>query len=609
MQRELSFGEDSGAFAFVVLVGNDQQTFEDLRRAAERFNAAAGGAAVDTRSFGDLNLIIIRRRRVPVQPGDAQGAPTVGPVALMLGTVFDPPTTATDDVESWTGRNGRYAWLKWEADTGTLEATSDFLGVRALFYAVVNGQLVLTTEPAVMLLARCIPKDLDPVGCVDMLQKGSCYGDRTLLKAVHYLPPASVLHYRAGHVTTRRRSVLPVELPDPASGTLDDFAHGLYERLLASTKRWAATQSQWRVFLSGGLDSRTCIALLHETGQLGGALNWGQQEVGDTLVARKIAQELGIPFQYLQLKHDHLAVHHEELISIAGGLTNAHITYLLAALHASAPAPGGYCIGYSGDPLTGHIRFETPSGKSAPPIEESVDHFHGALGRFFIPSELEELLLLPEWRSAIDQCRQDIKETMLAAGHDAPHYRRWIAAVLWCRQLRYSVFLPRVIDNFAPVFSPFEDLDVFKFALTFPPEALRGQAAYRRMLEKHSPQFAKFSNASIDSATRQSGQPLATTIYRRTVERLPAQLSRRLDYWSSPGWSIDPNADLRLGSAGYLRNLLNKPSVWDWALDRKAVTNLVEGHLADRKKAGLQVQALVTLIEAMRVAGPAAALR
>lgn len=190
---------------------------------------------------GDLTLIVIRRKGFHRPVNEAMAECAHGSLAFVLGTLFDPPVAATDDVARWTGRDGRYVWLKWTPTISQLEANSDFPGV-------------------------------------------------------------------------------------------------------------------------------------------------------------------------------------------------------LVALHLAPQAPGGFCIGYCGDPLTGHVRFETPSGATNAQIEESVDHFHGALGRIFVPSELEELLIIPEWRSAINQCRQDIKQTMLAAGADAPHYRRWITANLWCRQSRLRYF-------------------------------------------------------------------------------------------------------------------------------------------------------------------------
>lgn len=162
-----------------------------------------------------------------------------------------------------------------------------------------------------------------------------------------------------------------------------------------------------------------------------------------------------------------------------------------------------------------------------------------------------------------------------------------------------TVFLPRIIDNFSPVFSPFEDLEVFKYALSLPPEALRGQAAYQRILDRHYPKLAKFSNESPESKPYVGKRPTLTRLYQHAVSKLPSRLSRRLDYWSTPGWSIDPNADLMRGSAAYLRGLLQYHTRWDLMLDRKGVANLIEDHLADRRKAGFQVQALVTLIEAM----------
>lgn len=603
MFQEMEFNEEDGVFAFVALVGSDEVLVNDLKDSAEKFAGNIGGVRVESVFVSGLKFMFLVRNGKANRDrwSDYKVNSRADGTIVKVGTVFDPPEARIEETESWAGRNGRYVWMKWDKKDLIFEATTDFLGIRAIFYAEVNGRLIITTEPSVLFHSKCLPKELDPVGCVDMLQKGCCYGNRTLLKAVRYLPPVSVLKFEKSCVTTSRYKGLPIEMPEMAQGSLEHFADGLYERLRTSTRRRTLGIERWQVFLSGGLDSRACLGLLRDAGCLCGAINWGQQRIGDSLIAKKIADECNVPFTYIPIGHDHLYKHHKELISIAGGLTNAHITYLIAVLRALGyDNTVGLSIGYLGDVLTGSkFSFKVPGGDCRrPTIEDSVDHFHGAFGRFFKPSELETLLVLPEWKDGIDACRQDIKKTMLAAGTDE-YYQRWIAAILWCRQLRYTVFLPRLVDSFSPVFSPFEDIEVFRFALSFPPDALQGQAAYRKMFERHFSYFNKYSNQTSGAIDYDGKYSVITKHYRQAVAQLPKIIKRRLDYWSSPGYSIDPNGDLRKGSAGYLHGLLEQHNMWDWAINFSQVSRLVEDHIADKKKSGFQIQALATLIEAM----------
>ncbi|NOT69162.1 MAG: hypothetical protein HOP04_12800, partial [Methylophilaceae bacterium] len=387
--------------------------------------------------------------------------------------------------------------------------------------------------------------------------------------------------------------------PKPLTGEIDELADGLWERLLKSTERRIGKRRDWHVMLSGGLDSRVCAGLLHAVDALGGAFNWGKASSGDSRVPGQLAKALGIKLKRINIPRDHLQTYHRDLVTLNASLTNAHITYLIAAL-SNIPEPlPPLVIGYSGDPLTGgHVPLTTPSGETNPTLEASVDHFYNYLEDAFKAPELAELLLQENWVAAIDASRHEMAEMMAASGSSL-HYQRWIAALLWCRQLRYTTFLPRLCDNFTPTFSPFEDLEVFQYCLGLPPEGLKDQLIYRRMISRHLPNLANFPRSDGSFVDPSNWRSKVTQIYRKLVSKLPDRLRWRFDWWSGGGYAVDPNADLRIGSSEYLRSLLDERQKWESYFDYQQVATLIEGHLSGKQLAGFRIQSLVMILESI----------
>ena len=520
-------------------------------------------------------------------------------ISFLFGQVYDDISALESEVDQWSGLNGRYAWISWEQEKSRLTATSDFLGVRALYYLENKDVFLITNEPSTLLGSPSFTGDLDPVGCVDMLQKGCCLGDRTVFKQIRFVPPGARLIRESETIKIKKSSVLPIPFPSPISGDPDELADELWERLKRSTDRRIADEKNWHVLLSGGLDSRVCAGLLNDKAVLGGLINWGSRQGGDSRVPAKLAKSLGMVLKEVVISPNHLEKYHTDLVGLNACLTNAHITYLISAMESLSKERLPLVIGYSGDPLTGgHVPFVTPGGNANPSLEESVDHFHGSLGRFFSASELPNYLLDPEWLEAIDASKEEIKKVMDAT--DSPHhYQRWIAALLWCRQLRYTTFLPRICDNSSPTFSPFEDKDVFQFCLALPPEALKGQIVYRRMISRHLPDLAKLPRADGSCVGPTIWQNKTSQVYKQIVARMPERLRWRLDWWSGGGYSVDPNADLRTGSAGYLRELVAKHGKWEKYFNNETTTQLIDDFLSGKRSEGFQVQSLITILEVM----------
>lgn len=519
--------------------------------------------------------------------------------SLLIGNIYESSLpTENDSPDSWCGLNGRYAWLQWQQQNKTLHATTDFLGIRPLYYLQSNNALVISSEIYPLTKSPFFDHAISPTGYVQMLEKGYCLGDNTLYNSIKWLQPGSLLTYKKGKLEISNQQQLPINFSESKENNHEKLADHLFELLLSSTEKRAKNQEH-SILLSGGIDSRVVGGLLHKLNLLSGTITWHQDNGGDFLAAKEIAKTLQVPASFINIPFDHLQKYHEDLIIIDGSLTNAHITYLIAALNNIEQPLPALAIGYSGDPLTGaHFPLTTHLGNRHPSVDESADHFNQSLGRFFKDDELNLLLRKPEWKDEIGSSRKEFKKTMSSVQTDE-HFRRWMTAFLWSRNQRYTTFLPRICDNFTPTFSPFEDKEIYDFCLSLPLDALTNQAIYRKMLSRHFPELAQIPRSNGEQISPDIALKAQYRYQAKITSLLPKALQGRLNKWGGGGYAIDPSADLRRGSADYLHALLKKDDIWGEYLDKKQVSELILNHLTNKTKQGLQIQALVTTLESL----------
>ncbi len=160
---------------------------------------------------------------------------------------------------------GMYAIALWDAARETLVLVRDRLGVKPLYYAALPDRLVFGSELKA-LLADGVPREIDRQALHEYLSYNYVPGPRTIFSAVKKLQPGHRLVARRGHV-----SVESYWRPDPPaghqSGGIEPVAHyveRLTDLLKESVRYRLIADVPLGVFLSGGLDSSTVVAVMRE---------------------------------------------------------------------------------------------------------------------------------------------------------------------------------------------------------------------------------------------------------------------------------------------------------------------------------------------------------
>lgn len=197
----------------------------------------------------------------------------------------------------------------------------DRLGIKPLYWALVDGCLIFGSEPKALLASGQLQRRLRPEALLDYLVQGYTGGEHSAWAGVHRLPPGTTLEWAVGDPAPvlRRYWDLPLELrdePETADEVLEWVDRVVSDRLVADVPLGA--------FLSGGVDSNAVVdSMVRARGAGVEACSVGFRERShDELpIARATAQCLGL-------------VHHTEVLEADPTQAGDELPWLYDEPHA-----------------------------------------------------------------------------------------------------------------------------------------------------------------------------------------------------------------------------------------------------------------------------------
>lgn len=190
---------------------------------------------------------------------------------------------------------GMFAFALWDRRRARLLAARDRAGEKPLFYAQRGDTLWFASEPRAILADEAVPRDPDPHAIDAYLHYQYVPSPASAFAALRKLPPAHLMTYERGRLSTRRYWKLSyrpalAELPEPELHEL------LRERLLESTRLRMRSDVPVGALLSGGVDSGSVVAAM---ARLSGepvrtfSMGFDSPRLDETAYAREVARLFG----------------------------------------------------------------------------------------------------------------------------------------------------------------------------------------------------------------------------------------------------------------------------------------------------------------------------
>lgn len=189
---------------------------------------------------------------------------------------------------------GTFALVDYDAGRHRLILTTDHVGLRPIYYAVQDGVLVFATALRILESLQWLRRSLSPQGMAELSAFSFPLADRTPYAEISVLRECEIVLVEEGRISHERYYdwAEPSPSNDGAAGVSASPAElfRLFEE--AVLMRVGGDRSVYS-FLSGGMDSRSIVAMLLDDSRHIEALNFSANESQDQYYAQQFAAEVG----------------------------------------------------------------------------------------------------------------------------------------------------------------------------------------------------------------------------------------------------------------------------------------------------------------------------
>ncbi len=159
--------------------------------------------------------------------------------------------------------NGMFAFAVWDSNRSELFLARDRLGIKPLYYALLdNGHVIFGSELKALLLHPDFKRTLDDRAIEEYFAFGYVPEPRTILAGANKLRPAHSLKLGRQRPVPDQREYWDVAFEPGSSVTIEQAQEELIERLRGCVDRRLMAEVPLGAFLSGGVDSSAVVAMM-----------------------------------------------------------------------------------------------------------------------------------------------------------------------------------------------------------------------------------------------------------------------------------------------------------------------------------------------------------
>lgn len=203
---------------------------------------------------------------------------------------------------------GMFAFAIWNVVEKSLLLVRDRYGQKPLYYAERNGELIFASELKSLVKHPWIECRINPEALCAYFSYDYVPSPLSIYSGVYKLDAGSFLRWRDGKTRIKRYWDYPVGL-EKFKGSFRACCHGLEEALQKAVRGQLVSDVPLGVFLSGGVDSTSILALMSRDVPPSGintfSIGFNEKSYDESKEARYVARFFG-------------TTHHEDILDIDG---------------------------------------------------------------------------------------------------------------------------------------------------------------------------------------------------------------------------------------------------------------------------------------------------
>jgi asparagine synthase (glutamine-hydrolysing) len=212
-----------------------------------------------------------------------------------------------DGVAALQRLNGMFAVAVWDRDEQRLFLARDRMGVKPLYYAVREGELIFASELKSLLLHPRVERRLNRLSVSKYFTYGYVPAPHTIFEGIHKLEPGAYLTFDRAGLQKKHYWDVPLEDNPLSERTADEWAVDLLAVLRDAVVKRLRSDVPVGVFLSGGVDSSAVTALAAQASSTRlhtFSIGFDESSYDESPYARRVAGQYGTE-------------HHHEVLSSA----------------------------------------------------------------------------------------------------------------------------------------------------------------------------------------------------------------------------------------------------------------------------------------------------
>jgi len=189
---------------------------------------------------------------------------------------------------------GMFAFAIWDARRRVMYLVRDRIGIKPLYYTVLNGRLIFGSEIKAILAHGQIPRALREDSLSDYLTFLYVPAPKTMFRDIWKLEPAHWLRFDARGV--QKQEYWDLRPAEPLAHTREQVGRALVEQLAEAVRLHLVSDVPLGAFLSGGIDSSAVVAMMAQAGQnplITTSVGFRERRYNELPFARRVAERFG----------------------------------------------------------------------------------------------------------------------------------------------------------------------------------------------------------------------------------------------------------------------------------------------------------------------------
>ena len=195
------------------------------------------------------------------------------------------------NLQSLRSASGTFCTAYYDPRTATAHLIADRLGLRPLYYSVVDDFVYFASALRIFEALTEIPKRMDVFSVVEMTGFGYSFAGGTPYADIKMLQACEIVTLRGSDLTSsayfRWDSISPLHVSE------QDALSGAFERFQSAVRRRLRGDKTTLSYLSGGLDSRCTVAALRNEGACVHSFNFSLANTQDQVFGSEFAKRIG----------------------------------------------------------------------------------------------------------------------------------------------------------------------------------------------------------------------------------------------------------------------------------------------------------------------------